>query len=411
MKNYILSSSLLIPVADSPKKGYSVAVSGGKILDVGKTRELTARYKSFEKIDLGTGLLLPGFINSHVHLELEWIRDFIGNFSDFTGWLEYIMRAKANNIGNNDITSSVKNGISSLLHCGVSTVGEISSYGEIDSDVLRSSPLRTVLYKEIVDSNLTALRKSDFGVKDNLFEVRPFPHAPYSCSPEVISESIDKSLECNIPFAIHLAESKEEAKFVKNISNKIENDIYPLIGKTPFTRYTADTPLKYITGLRNPWHSRMTAIHMVQVEPDELEIIKELDIGIVICPRSNLLLKVGEPPLGLYSKLNRIGIGTDGLSSNTDLDFFEELRCFNSIADRYIGEISPEFTVYAATLGGARSLFIEDRTGSIEPGKSADLLFLRADDLINDPYRNIVNSNADDIGFFMIGGKIIINGN
>ena len=352
-------------------------------------------------------MLLPAFINCHVHLELEWIRDSIGDFSDFTGWLEYIMQARINMTDYDAVSSSVKNGISSLLDCGVSTVGEISSYGSIDSDILKSSPLRTILFREIVDSNDTALLETDFGALSDLFEIRPFPHAPYSCSPALISRSAKKAISSNVPFAIHLAESREEVQFVKKLPNNIESYIYKIIGKHPFPRESAHSPLEYLSVFLEPGRSRMTAIHMVQVNPEELNTIREFDIGIVSCPRSNHYLGVGEPPLGMYSEIDRIGIGTDGLSSNYDLDFFKELRCFDSIAKKYMGERSPEFTVYAATLGGARALFIDERTGSIEAGKSADLLFLKTHASNGDPYADILNSTPDEIGFFMISGEVL----
>lgn len=408
MGNYLISAAVVLPVSEAPLTESSVAVSDGVIEDLGKTKDLSKRYADYKSIDLGNGILLPGFINCHTHLELGWTKPLIGKFTDFTGWLRYLLEAKSANIDKKMIKDSVRDGISESIRSGVSTVGEISSYDSTDLELLRQSGLRVLLFREIVDSNSSLLDDYEFGRISDLIETRPFPHAPYSCSPDLISRVIDICADTKIPFSMHLAESYQEVRFVRNETNEFENTIYKLLGKTPFRRHTSASPLGYIVdGFKGFDKNRLTAVHMVQAGPEDLKSIAEHDIGVVVCPRSNILLGLGQPPLDLYKDIQRLGIGTDGLSSNHDLDFFEELRCFNKIAEEKIGGDCSVFTVYAATLGGARSLFIEDITGSIDRGKYADLLFIRTPVPHLNPYDTVIKSTRDNVEFLMINGEII----
>jgi 5-methylthioadenosine/S-adenosylhomocysteine deaminase len=146
---------------------------------------------------------------------------------------------------------------------------------------------------------------------------------------------------------------------------------------------------------------------MVQVLPEEVEEISKHDLGIVLCPRSNLFLKVGSPPVKQYIKIERLGIGTDGLSSNFNLDFFEELRFFYLTFADNLGKQASFFTIYLATLGGAKALFLEDKIGSIEIGKEADLIFLSSKKISSDPYLSVISSSKDDVKLVMVKGKVI----
>lgn len=410
MGKYIISADTVLPVSREPLHGYSVVVTGQKISDIGPSSEMKKLYPDHDNLELGTGILLPGFINCHTHLELGWTKPNMDEFQDFTGWLENLLRAKSINYDESEIADSVKSGISELIRCGVSTVGEISSYNGIDIPILCESGIRTIIFRELLDSNYTHPDPSDFGSAGELTEIRPFPHAPYSCCPELISSVIELSAEYNIPFSMHLAESNEELKFVRKEENRIESIIYKMINKKKFARHRSDTPLNYILdGFEDTDKAKMTFVHMVNTTEDDFIRLKAFDIGVVMCPRSNLFLKVGEPPVDILCKLDRIGLGTDGISSNYNLDFFEELRCLHKICYKHMGSDSSRFCVYTATLGGARALFIENTTGSIDSDKAADLIFIKKNKQVSDPYDEIIRSAGNDVGFVMINGKIITN--
>ena len=210
------------------------------------------------------------------------------------------------------------------------------------------------------------------------------------------------------PAGIHLGESPDEVRFLKNLPNQFEQKIFPIIEKKPFSRSGAETPVRYIGEFLRGENIRLSAVHMVQLAAEDMEIIRDADIGIILCPRSNVFLKVGKPNLRHMLGHERVGIGTDGLSSNSDLDFFREMRFLRDIMVEQGIPRSNCLAVYFATLGGARSLFIEEKTGSLEVGKSADIICLECEAGDgSDPCSPIVSSNPENLQFSMAGGKFI----
>ncbi len=320
MNGEIIVCSNIIPVSSAPIKNGAVAVGGGKIKAVGREAEIKNRFPRFKVRDLGCGAVLPGFINCHTHLELGWLKPG-KEFKNFTGWLKYIVGAKYSGTGTAEIERSVKDGIKNLIKSGVTTVGEISSYGN-DADILKNSPIRTVLFREIMDSRPLLSPEPE---KSERFEERLFPHSPYSCSPELIKKSFEISAQTGTPAGIHLAESPEETAFVRGEKNGIEETIYPMIGKTNMSRHKAETPFKYLSEICDGT-AKITCVHMSHVNKSEIAQIDGKNIGIVLCPRSNDFLKTGTAPVLEYANLKRVGLGTDGLSSNRTLNFFDEIK-------------------------------------------------------------------------------------
>jgi len=407
MKNIILSAETVMPINSDTVSNFAVAISDGVIVDFNKISILTQKYKNFKHINLGRGILLPGFINGHIHLEMGWIQPHIGNFGNFTEWLSQIIIAKAGqNLTKKIIQDSVKEGISSLTECGVTTIGEISSFGGADKSVIKNSGLRAVIYEELFDKDIELIQEKKY-VNNSLIETRPFPHAPYSCSPELLKKVYKCSKKSGIPVGIHLAESSEETDFIKQKLNNFENKIFPLIGKKRFKRPIAKSPFQYLLNFNKNLENKTTIIHAVQLTKDEIREAEKSKIGIVLCPRSNLFLKVGVPPLKNLMKLDRIGLGTDGLSSNYNLDFIEEMRTLHLLLSSFMGKEASFKTIYTATLGGARALFLEEKTGSIEKGKEADLIFISYKKKPVDPYLHILYSGKNNMYMNMVRGRIV----
>ena len=406
MDKVLISAETILPISSEPIKDSAVLVFDGKIQDIGSLASLRKKNKGVKEINLGQGTLLPGFINAHTHLELGWIQNKIGNFKGFTQWLQQIIGAKRQGVTNQEIEDSVSEGIKSQVLCGVTTVGEISSYDGLDIPILKNSGLRVVLFREAVDSKEGTLDFDHFETSP-LFEERLFPHAPYSCKPALLEKTRKYSKKNKRPLGIHLGESRDEIEFVNRKANSIENEVFPLIDKKSFKRKKAGSPFEYLKSLGFFNQTKVTTIHMVQVNPSEVKEINNLDIGIVLCPRSNLFLQVGIPPLKEYSRLKRVGLGTDGLSSNYNLDFLEELRVLDLLWSESLGKEASREAVYAATLGGARALFLEDKIGSIEIGKEADLIFLNSNNQSGDPYLAVVSATKENVDLVMVRGKIL----
>lgn len=406
MERILIASETVLPISSPPINKGAVLIVDGRIRDLGEASSLKKKYKNIKPIELRNGILLPGFISAHTHLELGWLKNRIVKFGGFTGWLQQIIRAKMQMIKREEIEKSIEEGINELLESGVTTVGEISSYGGLDKPLLKRSGLRTILFSELFDWHGDFWEIFSYE-KGETFEERPFPHSPYSCSPDFLRKVLKFYHKKKIPIGIHLAESPDEVKFLKGERNGFDRKILPMIGKEPFLREKAITPFQYLNRLKFFEGTKVTAIHMVHVLPEEIEEINNCDLGIVLCTRSNFFLKVGAPPVKHYKNLERIGIGTDGLSSNLNLDFFEELRFFYLTFAKSLREKATFFTIYLATLGGAKALFLEDRIGSIEKGKEADLIFLDSENVSLDPYLSVISCCKKDVKLVMVKGKII----
>jgi cytosine/adenosine deaminase-related metal-dependent hydrolase len=402
----IATAETILPISSPPISKGAVLIADGQIEEIGKAQNVVNKYRNIDILNLGKGLLLPGLVNAHTHLELGWITKKLGECDSFIEWIQQIIKAKADGATTEEIESSVENGIAMLIKNGVTTVGEVSSYDGLDKPLLKRSGLRTVLFTELFDRHEEYLDTLSFQ-DDGLFEERPFPHAPYSCSAGFLKRVLKSFGDREIPMGIHAAESAEEVKFIQGRDNDFENKVFPLLGKGTFERDKARTPLQYLKKLGLFDKTRFTLVHMVQVLPEEVEDLREFNLGVVLCPRSNFFLKVGTPPVEHYSKLQRIGIGTDGMSSNLNLDFLEELRFFYLTFARWLGRQAPFFTVYLATLGGARSLFLENKIGSLEPGKDADMVFLSPGSASSNPYLSVISSRQEDVKLVMVKGKIL----
>jgi aminodeoxyfutalosine deaminase len=409
MRKLLLSAGTVLPVSSKPLRNASVLIAGGKIKEIGKSSLLRKRYGNINEIDLGQGILMPGFVNAHTHLELGWMKKRLRSFRGFTGWLEQIVREKRSDVSNGEIIESVDEGIETLVGCGVTTVGEISSYGGMDKPLLKGSGLRTVLFREILDSNEDA---TDFSALEEspLFQERLFIHSPYSCGPGLLKKVLGSHKRNGVPLGMHLGESADEVKFVRGEENGIEKKIFPIINKSLFKRPSADSPVSYLRKARLLDATRITLVHMVQVSEEEASELRDMDAAIVLCPRSNLFLQVGAPHVEHYMDFERLGIGTDGLSSNYNLDFFEEMRFMHLLISGASGAKAASRTVYAATLGGAKALYLESSTGSVEKGKEADMIFLDTRDEPGDPYLSVITSTPRNVRMVMVGGLIIYTG-
>ncbi len=408
MEKLLLTADFVVPISSQPIRNGAVVIDRGRIVDIGESGNIEPSYPGFQKVEKPNSIILPGFINAHTHLELSWTKGKIKGFKNFTGWLERLIVLKSGGIDQDFVKDSMRVGLRDVIESGVTTVGEISSLDFCGREILRNSGARVIAFLELFDRILPKLPSIEFK-NEYLYEERPFPHAPYSCGPELLDAVFACACENSVASGIHLGESPEEVDFLKKLPNEFERKVFPLIGKKTFERPVADTPTRYIEKYLRGKDVKLSAVHMVQVTEEDMEIARRVDLGIILCPRSNVFLKVGKPNLRLILDHGRVGLGTDGLSSNTDLDFFEEIRSlYYMMVKQGIGQSSASLAVYAATLGGARALFIEENTGSLEIGKSADIICINYQNKIDpDPYLCIVSSKRENLQFSMAGGNFI----
>jgi 5-methylthioadenosine/S-adenosylhomocysteine deaminase len=360
----VLSADWVLPVEGAPIENGAVAIEAGRIAAVGTAAELGEG----ERFD--GAAIVPGFVNAHTHLEYAVYAGF-GDGLSFGPWIALHVERKRR-IGLPEMEAIARLGASQCLRSGVTTVGDLA-YSGASAHACADLGLRAIVYLEVFGEDAAeAMRQFDekrgyvAGALSDRVRVGVSPHAPYTCSTEVYAASMDLGL----PVGTHLNESQDELDWLLRGEGPWQPFGEMLVqrdGQTGIRRLAA-------AGLLD---ERVVAAHCVKVDPAEIDALADRNVAVVHCPRSNAFLGCGIAPLAeLRAARLRVGVGTDGISSVPSHDFFEELRAVLAMA-RARGEaadaLSGTHALELATLGGARALGISAETGSLVPGKRADL--------------------------------------
>src|SRR5205823_1895997 len=196
----------------------------------------------------------------------------------------------------------------------------------------------------------------------------PAPHAPYTCTPDILRACAELAAEFDVPLHIHLSETAQEVEDSRRLHGA---PVVPWVKKH---------------GL---FDAKVLAAHCVHVDDGEMRALKNFNAGIAHNPTSNLKLGAGIAPVARMLELGLdVGIGTDGPASNNDLDMFEEMRLAALLAKGTSGDptaLPARDALSMATRLGARAIHLDHLTGSLEPGKRADLIVVDLDQLHNVP--------------------------
>jgi 5-methylthioadenosine/S-adenosylhomocysteine deaminase len=278
---------------------------------------------------------------------------------------------------------------------------------------LKEIGLRSVVYQESFGPDARLAAENLARLRDEVSEMLTLqtaevragvsPHAPYTVSGpqlELISRlAIDESL----PLMMHAAESDAERSFM-------------LKGAGPFAdglqkrgidwRAPGVSTIQYL-GRHGVLDTRPLLAHCINVDEADLEIIKAQRAGVAHCPKSNAKLRHGRARFRQFIKAGiNVGLGSDSVASNNSCDILEEARFATLLTrlDRDAALINAEQALYAATLGGARAMGLDDRIGSLEEGKQADLTVVSLDSAHQQP----AGSPADALIFSSCGRDVIL---
>ena len=360
----VYSAEWVLPVAGAPIANGAVAVEDGLVTAVGTQDEL-GRGEHF-----GAAAIFPGFVNAHTHLEYAAYAGF-GDTTSFGPWLATHVERKAR-IGFDEMCDVARWGAAQSLASGVTTVGDASFAGAA-AVACTDLGLRGIVYLEVFGSDPDgAVRQFENtrarvdGLVGPLVSLGVSPHAPYSTSPEVYREAV----RMNLPLMTHLNESQDELDYLlrgEGPMSAASHVLIPPIGETGIVRLARD-------GLLGP---NWVAAHCVKVSGEEIGLLREADVAVAHCPRSNGFLGCGFAPLAAFRAAGlRVGIGTDGVSSTPSPDLFDELRAVAVVArarEERAAALTGAELLELATLGSARALGLDAVIGSLEAGKRADL--------------------------------------
>lgn len=397
----IVSADWVVPVEAPPIENGAVAIADdGTIEAIGPIA------------DLGKGqhhegcVIIPGFVNAHSHLEYAVYAGF-GDGMPFVPWIGmHILRKDA--LDFDDMTAIATVGAHESLRSGVTTVGDCSFSGAA-ALAADSSGLRAIVYLEVFSTGGAPLDRFDDAhariehVISDRVRVGVSPHAPYTCTIEIYRACA----ELGIPQATHFAESAAERDWLV----KGEGDWSPLArflvpppGETGIRMLAAE-------GLLGP---TMMAAHCVHADAEEIALLARHAVGVAHCPRSNGYLGCGVAPLAELREAGvAVSIATDSPASTPSLDMFEEIRAAIVGARARAGDpgaLTAAAALELATLGGARVLGLDDRIGSLAPGKQADLAVISSVDSPFDPVEDpviavVLGGSPDRVAATLVGGE------
>ena len=354
----------------------SVAIRDGRIVSVG--REPDGPWDAV--IDARGAYVLPGFIQTHIHLCQTLFRGYADDMP-LLEWLKRRVWPMEAAHTPSTLRASARLASAELLLSGTTTVLTMETVHDTDVvfEALAETGLRAVIGKCMMDADdevprhllertattideSVALKRRWDGAANGRLHAAFAPRFAVSCSRELLEAVAHLSRQHHALVHTHAAENREEVEIVRRLSGGFSN-----------LEYLADT------GLAAP---HLCVAHCVWVTEREQALLAENDVKVLHCPGSNLKLGSGIAPV---AEMRRRGIcvslGADGAACNNRLDMFEEIRLAAALQSmrESPGALSAREAVWMATRDGARALGMESEIGSIEPGKRADLILVERD--------------------------------
>lgn len=388
---------------DCLKTTSSVLIKDDLIAEIGDN----ITEKADKVIDGEGKILMPGLINTHTHLSMTLFRGLTDDLSLDTWLNDYIWPVEAHLNGYYCYIGALLGAVE-LIKSGTTTFSDMYFYMEDVARAVDESGLRAVLSYGMIDFADEEKRRAEIAANVDLFKncnnaaegrIKVFfgPHAPYTASKELLDEVRDLASKFNTGIHIHVAETQKEVE-----------DILEQTGKRPF-EYLDDI------GFLGP---NVVAAHAVWLSEEEIDIIMDREVKISHNPCSNMKLASGISPVAnMLSHDICVSIGTDGASSNNNLDLIEEMKTaslLQKVATLDPKVLTSEETVAMATINGARTLGLENEIGSIEVGKKADLILIDTDEANMTPDSSCISSNVvyaakgSNVDTTICNGKILM---
>jgi len=383
----IISARWVIPVIprNTVLEDHALVIDNGRIVDILETKSALLKYTEAEHINKGSHALIPGLINSHTHAAMSLFRG-IADDVPLREWLEgHIWPAEAKWVSPDFMRDGVQLAIAEMLLSGTTCFNDMYFHSDTVARVAQDMGIRAFVGMIVLDfpsvwaANADEYFDKGMQVHDearSLSRVNTTmaPHAPYTVSDGPLETVRTYADELHVPIQMHIHETANEI----SEANKMH-------GKRPLARLND-------LGLLNP---RMMAVHMTQLSDEEITLSAEQGIHVVHCPESNLKLASGQCRVtDLLNAGTNVCLGTDSASSNNDLDMLGEMRTACLIAKTTANDASalPAWqALEMATINGAIALNVQNEIGSLEVGKSADIVAIDLNHLSTQPVYNPIS--------------------
>lgn len=408
----LINAGHVVPVrpAHGALRNHSVAISGDTILGVLPMEEARRNWPSADSIDLPGHVLLPGFVNAHTHSPMCLLRGFADDMALHVWLQEHIWPAEARHVNPGFVEDGTRLAVAEMLRSGTTCFNDMYFFPDATIEVCRAAGMRVSVGITIIEMASSWAADVDTYIEkglalqqrwqdDPLVSFTLSPHSPYTVSGASMDRIAELAGEHHLPVHMHLLETEWEIK-----QSLQQYDIHPI------TRLEQH-------GLLN---ERLMAVHMTQLSTEDIDRVAESGASVVHCPQSNLKLASGFCPVAdLLDAGVNVALGTDGAAANNDLDLLAETQTAALLA-KGVADDASVVDVFQAldmmTFNGARALGLDDRIGSIEPGKQADLVAIDFQQPETQPLHHVVSqliyaaSSRQVSDVWIAGRRVLDNG-
>ena len=393
-------------------KDGAIAIKDDTIIDVGPQDEVQQHHSAGELIDLGSRVIIPGLINAHTHVPMTLLRGLADDLRLDVWLMGYMMPVEREFVSPEFCRLGTQIACAEMIRGGITCFADMYYFEDAVAQATKDVGMRAICGQSILkfptpdaesfEDSIAASRSFIEKWKDDpLIIPAVAPHAPYTCTEEILEACRDLAMEFDVPLHIHISETK---------------------GEVDDWRETYGMPVVPWVKKLDLFDAKVIAAHCVHIDDGEIHTLEHAGVGVAHNPSSNLKLASGFAPIiEMLDTGLQVGIGTDGTASNNDLDMFEEIRLASFIAKTVTSDptaLPARKALDMATRMGAKALHIDHLTGSLEPGKRADLIAIDQDQAHNVPHfdrepqavysRLIYATKASDVQDVMVNGRWLL---
>src|ERR1035437_8416652 len=388
----------------------AVAIAGGRIVAVGTSSELLSLYSPKQKISRSRSVVLPGLINTHTHAAMSLFRGIADDLPLMEWLTKCIFPAEAKNVSPAFVKAGTTLACLEMIRGGTTTFADMYYFESDVAEAVDACGLRAVLGETCLDFPVPDHKDLAESIKVTRAFLEKWkghprviaavaPHAPYTNAKESLLAARDLALEFKAPLLIHLSETRDEQKLLA-------------------AQY-GTTPTKWLEAIRVLGPKRVAA-HFVWWGADDFRLLAERKVGISHNPESNMKLASGILNVVAARKAGvAVGLGTDGVAgSNNDHDMWEAMDFAGKLAK--VSTMDPtalpaKELLRMATIEGARAMKMEDRIGSLETGKCADLIAVDLSGARTQPLWDVFSTlvyavKEGDVSLTMVEGRVLWDG-
>ena len=405
----LINSRWIIPVVPENRvfENCALAIDQQKIVGIYPQAEAQSKFDALSVVDLADHILMPGLVNAHGHAAMSLLRGYADDLP-LQPWLEeHIWPVEARVLSAEFVADGTNLAMAEMIKTGTTCFADMYFFADTVAEQVQRSGMRSQIGFTVFDFPTAGgkdpddyihkgLQLRDSYKGDGLIKIACAPHAPYTVGDETLRRIATYANELDMAVHIHCHETAQEVA-----------DSLKLYGNRPLQRLDDLGVLLPQTQL----------VHMTQIDDNDIRLIQDNNCHVVHCPESNLKLASGFCPVGkLIDAGINVAIGTDGAASNNDLDLFGELKTAGLLAKAVANDASvldAHAALRMATINGAKALGWDDQIGSLEVGKSADMIAVEISSLSQKPLYNpasqLVYSNAgSQVTHSWVAGKALL---